>query len=66
MRAVYVGLVLTYLALLGQLYLFLFERFFFNVVWTIIMVMAIRQAHRVIRWARQIRMGGLPLTTKSC
>jgi len=64
--AVYVGLVLTYLALLGRFYLFLFEPSLWGILLTIIFVTAILRAHRVIRWARQIIMWGLPLTTKSC
>lgn len=55
--AVYVGLALSYLSLLGNLVKF-------NVCSLILLVVVILQAHRVIGWAKELRAMGIPLDTK--
>lgn len=57
--AVYVGLVLSYLSLIGNL-----VTLNFNLCSLILLIAAIAQAHRVISWARQMTHMGIPLTTK--
>jgi len=57
MWAVYVGLGLSYLSLVGQI-------LNFNVCSTIILIAVILQAHRVIGWANQMNAAGIPLTAK--
>jgi hypothetical protein len=54
--AVYIGLVLSYLSLIGNL-------LSINVCSLIIFVVVIVQAHRVLGWAKQLRRMGIPLTT---
>ena len=55
--AVYVGLALSYVSVLGNLVRF-------NICSLIILVVVILQAHRVIGWARELRAIGIPLDTK--
>lgn len=55
--AVYIGLVLSYLSLLGQVVNF-------NICGCIIVILMILQAHRVIGWAKKMRAAGFPMTTK--
>ncbi len=57
MWAVYVGLVLSYLSLVGQIVNL-------NVCSGIILIVVILQAHRVIGWANKMHAAGVPLTTK--
>lgn len=57
--AVYVGLVLSYLSLIGNL-----VTLNFNICSLILLIAAIAQAHRVIGWAGQMTRMGIPLTTK--
>jgi hypothetical protein len=54
--AVYVGLVLTYLGLLGQLTQL-------NVCGLIITAVVLLQAHRVIGFAKKLKAAGIPLNT---
>lgn len=56
--AVYVGLTLSYLSAIGQL-------FSLNLCGLAIMAVVILQAHRVIGWANKMRAAGIPLTTKA-
>lgn len=53
MVAVYVGLALSYLSLVGQV-------LNFNVIAAVILVLIILQAHRVIRLAKQLRPADVP------
>ena len=55
--AVYAGLALAYLSLLGQAYNL-------NVCAIVISLLVIVQAHRVIGWSKQMHAAGIPLTTK--
>lgn len=55
--AVYVGLVLSYLSLIGNL-------LSFNVCTLIIFILVVVQAHRVLGWAKQLTRMGIPLTTR--
>jgi hypothetical protein len=57
MWAVYIGLGLSYLSVLGNLLRF-------NVCSLIIVAIVILQAHRVIGWARELQTLGIPLGTK--
>jgi hypothetical protein len=57
MPAVYTGLVLSYLSLVGNL-------INFNLCGLIILIMVIVQAHRVIGWARRLSRAGIPLNTR--
>jgi hypothetical protein len=57
--AVYVGLVLSYLSLIGNLI-----TLNINICGLILLIAAIAQAHRVIGWAKQMTRMGIPLTTK--
>lgn len=57
MWAVYAGLVLSYISLVGNL-------LNLNVCAVIIVIAIIVQAHRVIGFASQIKAAGLPLDTK--
>jgi hypothetical protein len=57
MWAVYAGLVLGYVSLLAQLAKF-------NVCGIFIIILVIVQAHRVIRWTRQMHAAGVPLTAR--
>jgi hypothetical protein len=57
MWAVYIGLGLSYLSVLGNLLRF-------NVCSLIILAIVILQAHRVIGWARELQTLGIPLDTK--
>jgi hypothetical protein len=57
MWAVYVGLVLSYLSVIGNL-------LNFNLCALIIVVVVIIQAHRVIGFARELARAGIPLDTK--
>ena len=57
--AVYVGLVLSYLSLIGNLI-----TLNFNICGLVLLIAAIAQAHRVIGWAKQMTQMGIPLTTK--
>ena len=54
---VYVGLGLSYLSVISNL-------FNFNLCGMIILVIVIIQAHRVISWAGQLRRAGIPLTAR--
>ncbi|HZL88544.1 MAG TPA: hypothetical protein VFB96_09250 [Pirellulaceae bacterium] len=55
--AVYIGLVLSYLSVLGNLVRL-------NVCSLIILAAVILQAHRVIGWARELQAAGIPLDAK--
>lgn len=55
--AVYVGLALSYLSVLGNIA----NK---NVCAIVLLIAAIIQAHRVIKWASQMRAAGLSLNTK--
>jgi hypothetical protein len=57
MWAVYVGLVLSYLSLVGQF-------FTLNFCGILILALVIIQAHRVIGWANKMNANHVPLTTK--
>jgi hypothetical protein len=57
MWAVYVGLVLSYLSVIGNLVNL-------NVCGLVILVVVIIQAHRVIGWAGQLTRAGIPLNTR--
>ena len=57
MWAVYVGLGLSYLSVISNL-------FNFNLCGMIILVIVIIQAHRVISWAGQLKRAGIPLTAR--
>ena len=57
MWAVYVGLGLSYLSVLGNL-----ARF--NLCSLILLIAVILQAHRVIGWARELQAAGIPLDAK--
>jgi hypothetical protein len=57
MWAVYTGLVLSYLSLIGQV-------FNLNICSLVILIVVILQAHRVIGFANQMRAAGIPLTTR--
>lgn len=57
MWGVYAGLALSYLSLLGQV-------LSFNICATVIVIIVILQAHRVIGWAKQMQAANLPLNTK--
>lgn len=56
--AVYVGLVLSYLSLLGNL-------INLNICPLVILIIVIVQAHRCIKWMGQMRDAGVPLTAKA-
>jgi hypothetical protein len=56
--AVYVGLVLSYLALLTQVLTL-------NVCTSVLLILVVLQAHRVIRWGNQMRAAGLPLNARA-
>ena len=58
MWAVYVGLVLSYLSLLGNIFVN------FNVCAIAIVAAAIVQAHRVIKWAGEFKEMGVPINMK--
>jgi hypothetical protein len=58
MWAVYAGLVLSYLSLVGQL-----VNLNLN-LGLLVVILVIFQAHRVIGWAKQMRAAGIPLTAK--
>ena len=55
--AVYVGLVLSYISVIGNL-------ININVCGLVILVVIIIQAHRVIGWSRELTARGIPLNTK--
>ncbi len=55
--AVYVGLGLSYVSLVGNLVQL-------NVCGLVILAVVILQSHRVIGWARQMQRAGLPLTLR--
>ncbi len=55
--AVYAGLVLSYLGLFGNLVRL-------NLCPVIVLIIAILQAHRVIKWAKQMQAMGIPLNAK--
>jgi hypothetical protein len=55
--AVYVGLVLSYLALLTQVLTL-------NFCGSILLILVILQAHRVIRWGNQMRAAGIPMNAR--
>lgn len=55
--AVYTGLVLSYISLVGNL-------FSLNLCALLFVLAIIVQAHRVLGFAKQIRMAGLPLNTR--
>jgi hypothetical protein len=55
--AVYIGLALTYVSLLGNLVSF-------NPCGLVIPLIVIVQAHRVIGWAKKMTAAGIPLTAK--
>jgi hypothetical protein len=55
--AVYIGLVLTYVGLIGNLCSF-------NICGIVILIVVIMQAHRVIGWAAQLQQAGIPLNTR--
>ena len=55
--AVYVGLVLSYLSLVGNL-------FSLNLCGIVILAIVILQGHRVVKWAGEMRRAGVPLTAK--
>lgn len=57
MWAVYVGLVLSYISLVGNILRF-------NLCGLVILGFVIVQAHRVIGWARNLRQAGIPLTAR--
>ena len=57
MWAVYVGLVLSYLSLIGNV-------INLNICGAVILLVVIFQAHRVIGWARQLNAAGIPLTAR--
>jgi hypothetical protein len=57
MWAVYVGLVLSYLSVIGNV-------INLNVCGLVILAAVIIQAHRVIGWSKQLRQAGIPLTTR--
>jgi hypothetical protein len=57
MWAVYVGLVLSYISAAGNLIQF-------NLCGLIILAVVILQAHRVIGWAKQMRLAGVPYNAK--
>ena len=57
MGAVYAGLVLSYLSLFGNLVRL-------NLCPLIVLIIAILQAHRVIKWANQMQAMGVPLNAK--
>jgi hypothetical protein len=57
MWAVYVGLVLSYLSVIGNV-------INLNICGIVILVVVIFQAHRVIGWARQLASAGIPLTAR--
>jgi hypothetical protein len=55
--AVYVGLVLSYLSVVGNLITL-------NIIALVILAVAILQAHRVINWAADMKRRRIPLNTK--
>ena len=57
MGAVYAGLVLSYLSLFGNLVRL-------NLCPLIVLIIAILQAHRVIKWGKQMQAMGVPLNAK--
>lgn len=57
MWAVYAGLALSYVSLVGQV-------MNLNICSLILVLIVILQAHRVIGWARQMRDAGVPLDTR--
>lgn len=57
MWAVYVGLVLSYISALGNIIQL-------RVCALVLLIFVILQAHRVIKWAGQLRAAGFPLTAK--
>jgi hypothetical protein len=56
--AVYVGLVLSYLSLVGQLVTLNLN------LGLVVVILVILQAHRVSGWAKRMRAAGVPLTAK--
>lgn len=56
-RAVYVGLVLSYLSLIGNL-------LNLNLCGIVVVIVVILQAHRVIGWAHRLQAAGVPLTAR--
>ena len=54
--AVYVGLVISYLSLLANI-------LSLNICGTIVVIVVILQAHRVIKWAGEMRNSGIPLNS---
>jgi len=57
MWAVYVGLVLSYLSLIGNI-------INFRICGLVILGIVIVQAHRVISWAGHLKQAGIPLTAR--
>jgi hypothetical protein len=68
MWAVYVGLVLSYILLVGDLILISVIRWVILIgvigIGLAILAVLILQAHRVIRWAKTLREAGIELTAK--
>ncbi|WP_166820647.1 zinc ribbon domain-containing protein [Thalassoroseus pseudoceratinae] len=58
MWAVYTGLVMSYLSLIGNIFLS------FNICAIAILVAAVVQGHRVIKWASELKALGVPINTK--
>jgi hypothetical protein len=56
--AVYVGLVISYISVIGNL-------ISLNLCALVILAVVIVQAHRVIGWARELKARGIPLNTKA-
>jgi hypothetical protein len=62
--AVWVGLILCYLSLIGNIITFNPSKILALIIAFAILGAAIFQAHRVIGWAKQMRAKGIPLTAR--
>jgi hypothetical protein len=60
MWAVYACLAFTYLSLINEVLQILRGA---GIIWLVILVIVILQAHRVLRWAGELTRAGIPLTT---